>query len=119
MSTSRSRRRTTPPCGRSTPPRSTRATRTTVGPASAPSTTRATTARSSWTPTGTTSRSSTTTAERWPTTPPVTLALDDQRQRGEQRTEVGRAAASREKQQPRRGELRCPDETEQRRDDLI
>ena len=56
-------RRTTRPCGRSTPPRSPRATRTTAVPASAPSTTRATTARSSWTPTGTTSRSSTTTAE--------------------------------------------------------
>ena len=65
-STSRSRRRTTRPCGRSTPPRSPRATRTTAVPASAPSTTRATTARSSWTPTGTTSRSSTTTAEPRP-----------------------------------------------------
>src|SRR4051812_29688124 len=68
-STSPSRRRTTRPCGRSTPPRSQRATRTTAVPASAPSTTRATTARSSWTPTGTTSRSSTTTAEPWPATP--------------------------------------------------
>src|SRR6476620_7969809 len=59
-STSRFRRRTTRPSGRSTRPRSPRATRTTGAPASAPSTTRATTARSSWTPTGTTSRSSTT-----------------------------------------------------------
>src|SRR4051794_19728214 len=65
MSTSPSRRRTTRPCGRSTPPRSPRATRTTAVPASAPCTTRATTARSSWTPTGTTSRSSTTTSEPW------------------------------------------------------
>ncbi len=46
----RSRRGTTRPCGRSTPPRSPRATRTTAVPASAANTTRATTARSSWTP---------------------------------------------------------------------
>src|SRR4051794_2981760 len=63
MSTLRSRRRTTRPWGRSTPPRSPRATRTRAGPASAPSTARATTAHSSWTRTGTTSRSSTTTAD--------------------------------------------------------
>src|SRR3954465_11634928 len=65
MCTSRSRRRTTRPCGRFTPPHSPRATRTTAVPASPPFITRATTGRSSWTPTGTTSRSSTTTAEPW------------------------------------------------------
>src|SRR3954454_16110063 len=87
-STSRSRRRTTRPCGRSTPPRSPRAKRTTAVPASAPSTTRATTARSSWTPTGTTSRSSTTTAEPWPTTSLAASLLPAVDELGRRRVDV-------------------------------